>query len=283
MKKGMRMLACAFALLLTASGVCMNVRADVVYEPIGAGLDFYSLHAGECVEIDRSYLANGPSGSVKVYKSPENAKVEGTIPNGEQVYVSYMYSEPDADWCCIEYSEGQVYGWVPMAYMQEKFDGAEFWEQYGEEFVNENWELDEQFFNIDIYEWEIPGDPNTAATINVTADDMMGGYTQYTDEYGNVWGYFSYYMAVSGWICLNNPTASYDELYPDGGPAYEVEDSNASETAAQQSSTEEIVPASGIGSGINYIVIIGILVAAVAVLTIVLLILLGKKKKTAKA
>jgi len=281
MKKSIKLLISFFVVLLTVAGYSTPALADVVFEPMNS--DFYNKHSDECYTCERVYIVNGPDGTVTIYKSPETNKVEGTLNNGDSIMVQYIYTGGEVEWGYVENWSTNSYGWVPMPYLQEQYDASAFRDQHYEQIINEGWMLDGKFCDVDIYIWDYPGDPKVENTLVVSSDDnVMAGGNQYTDEFGNQWGYFNYYYAWSGWICLNNPTASYDELYPNGGPEYkldsEKEDDNSNISAIEPAPSGPIVP-KRMGLNPVEIVLIGTLVAAVIVATVIILVFLGKKKK----
>ena len=60
----------------------------------------------------------------------------------------------------------------------------------------------------------------------------------FTDEQGLVWGYIGYFRGVRDcWVCISNATATFEELYPDGGPVRGEEE--VQETPVPEAADEE--------------------------------------------
>lgn len=283
MKKIIKIISLLFAMLLFFAGTVTQVKADVVFEPINS--DFYSKHISECHSVERSYLVNGPDGKVTIYASPEDNHVEGTLDNGSHIFVNYIYTGGDVEWGYVEDWSQQAFGWVPMPYLQEQYDAHAFNTQHREQIINEIWDLDDKFCDVEIYVYSYPGAENAFTLIVPSEDNCLSGSTQYTDEFGNQWGHFDYFYAQNGWICLNNATATYEELYPKGGPEYkldsedsDIEDEPQPEVNTKPAEPEKPIVPRNAHPNVVDLVIIGTLVAAVVVATIIILILLGKKK-----
>ncbi len=260
-----------------------SARADVIWEPEDS---FYASHAGECTYVNRQFTANGPDGTVIVYKSPVLAEVVDTWENGHRVNITHVYRGSDGiEWGIYDDYKGNC-GWVPMDYMKVVYDGISFEEEYGDEIQDKEGELDKEYLNTDIYFWNYPG---SETYIQITARDHMPEYREvFTDESGYTWGKVGYYYGVkSCWVCLEKPGADYAGLYPDGGPKRgEASDDSAEDQEKKQwgsagepgekgAAAERIAPKKDSGT----VAVTLAMVAAVVSVTAVLLWLLNKGKK----
>lgn len=255
------------AVLLAVLLAPMSVRADVIYEPFD---DFYEEHRKECTYVGRSYTTNGPNGTVTFYGSPTDPRVEKTYSNGISLYVSYTYQTADGIlWGCCDNWDDNVTGWAPMEYLELIYDEQSFSEQFGYRFEPIEGTLEDQgLAGQNIRFWVYPGSKDY---MEVTAQEGMSiGYqTAFTDDDGNQWVRCGYFRGIKGhWICLSDPTADYEVLFPDA-----VEE-NTPETTEEVTTgiIEEIKPA-----GSNLILTVTIAVAAVVIVTAALLIVLKKK------
>lgn len=198
----------------------VQVKADVIWEPYGN--DFYMEHSTECEYVNRSYTTNGPTGSVIVYVSPENAEQVLTLENGMKVQVSFTYTDSDGIvWGVYENFETDETGWLPMDYMEVVYDYISFEEEFGTEITATEGTLSEECRGTTVYFYNYPG-AETCIEFSVQEDqENLPIYRSlFVDEEGRSWGYFGYYYGVKNkWICLDNPSATFEELYPNGAPA----------------------------------------------------------------
>lgn len=268
MKKPMTVLLilamlCGMVLPLTA-------RADVIYEPMDS---FYEEHYAQCTYVSRSYTAAGPNGTVTLYESPESAKAEATVKNGETLFVSVTYKDADGTiWGCCENWEKELCGWAPMAYLEVIYDGISFREEYGDQFVSESGSLDGSYVGKTIYFWKYPGS-DAYVDIELMGEEYRPEYrTVYTDADGRTWGECVYYMGIKGyWINLEDPTADFETLFPEWTEPVTEETEPVSEPA------QEIVPRESQETRVAKTAAV-IAVAAVVAITAVLLYLMKKKK-----
>ena len=262
MKKMIRIL-CAVLIVLMLP---LQAKADVIYEPWDS---FYEEHRSECEYHSRSYTAAGPNGDVTVYESPESAWEVTKLSNGETLWISYTYKDAGGvTWGCWEDWEQDLLGWVPMDYLNLIYDGISFEEEHGNQFETVACSLDvPELTGQTVYFWEYPG---SSAYIDVKLD---GEYrpefqTSYTDANGTQWVRCGYYMGIRGyWVCLDDPTADFDALYPEG-----IEETQPETIPELAEKVEEIVP--GGNPALKWIAIAA--VAGVVALTAVLLFFLKK-------
>ena len=215
MKRIASLLLCLVLLVLACP---LTAQADVIYEPEDS---FYRNNYESCTYVNRAYTANGPDGSVTIYKSPVSAKVLWTISNGSAIAVSYSYTDADGTvWALCEDYDNDRRGWAPMDYLNVIYDNVSFWEEYGETFLDEEGQLDSKFAGETIWFWRYPGSPDGIDHVIGEYEEYFPTYDSiYVDEDGRSWAYIMYYFGVRQvWICLDDPTADYDTLFPDGAP-----------------------------------------------------------------
>ena len=246
----------------------VQAMADVIYEPWDS---FYEEHRDSCEYHSRSYTAAGPKGDVTVYESPESAWKVTSLPNGTGLWISYVYEDADGiRWGCWEDWEKDLLGWVPMDYLLLIYDGISFDEEHGHEFWNEEGTLDAQYKGQTIYFWDYPGcETSSWYTLSPEEAYLPEYRVCYKDSEGRTWGKLSYFMGHrDSWVCLDDPTAEFAELYPEGIPETEPPVT----AAEQEGPVEEIVP-----DGNPYLkwIVIGA-VAATVVVTALLLFFLKK-------
>lgn len=169
--------------------------ADVIIEPENG---FFRKHREECSHIGgRTYLADGPDGSLTLYTSPGSAGAKD-IPNGEAFYCEWIYTD----------KEGTVWGfsqrhelWVPLGLTLVQYDDAAFRAEFRNKIVpNDGRSVEGRPLAMYAY----PGAPDPFLL------DMGEGLTPeelYVDEQEFTWGSVGYYYGVRNkWICLDDPS-----------------------------------------------------------------------------
>ena len=256
-------LICVAVLLM---GCIVSVSADVIFEPMDS---FYESHRDDCQRHERSYTAFGPNGDVTVYESPESDEVKATYANGEVLYISYIYTDPDGiQWGYYENWETGVSGWVPMDYLELIYDGISFEEEFGHLFSEEEGTLAAEHQGKLVKFWKYPGSTEYLEWA-VEGENMPAYQTVYTDSNGVRWGREGYYMGLRGyWINLDAPDADF----------VPTESAVPEETKPQEQTdpVEEIKPAQPEGLRTATLLIVIAVVAVVAV-TAVVLVLLKRK------
>ena len=205
-------LALVFVLALSPA-----VVADVIIEPSDS---FYAKHREECQHWQRGYLAWGPDDSVTVYRSPESAAVVRELPNGTEVWISYVYTAPDGiQWgFCDYYADDSWTGWLPMDHLLLKYDSISFREEFAPRITEETGTVEAPTEGR-IHFWGYPGSDTLIAAMEPEADYLPEYLLTFTDDSGRKWGYVSYHMGLRDvWVCLDDPTADYDTLYADLAP-----------------------------------------------------------------
>ena len=246
--------------------------ADVIWEPEDD--NFFEHHRSECGHVDRTFTANPPEGELLVvYETPDSTHVITTIERGEYVGISHSYTDPAGNKWGLLYSRG----WVPMDYLAETYDGTTFYNQYSDQISSEDGEADISKVpeDKDVFFYSYPG---AQSGYTVFKGDNPYYTMTFTDPEGHKWGYVSYYYISEGWICIDAPDATYEELYPNG-------QSFSGEVGEIKAPEKKVAPIPGPFGGIPVPLIIGIAVAVIVVITAVILIVVSvniKKKKKSK-
>ena len=281
----MKKFICLLGMMTCFLFCTISVRADVIWEPQD---DFYEKHRSDCTHVGRQFIADGPDGKVILYKSPELDNEVGTWENGYKVWISFTYEDAQGILWGFPSEVEEKSGWMPMEYMKVVYDSISFMEEHRDRIENQDGFLDESYKDDKIYYWKYPGS-DAGSNINMQDWEHMPGYSSvYTDEEGRSWGYVGYFYGFRDvWICLDNPTAEFGELFPNGAPQYGVEDDGEIEEeiqneeiqseetqAAENLSTDRIKPQ----TNFRTIVVVIVLVAAVMLVTIALLVMFKKRK-----
>ncbi|MCI9005811.1 MAG: hypothetical protein HFH39_11390 [Lachnospiraceae bacterium] len=260
----------------------ISTHADVLFEPEDS---FYQERRSECTYVSRQFTANGPEGKVIVYESPESSKVVDTWENGHQATVAYTYEDKDGTvWGVCESG-----GWMPMEYMEVIYDNISFMEEHAADIKAQQGTLDKQEGEKIIF-WKYPGSEDS---YEAEAWDTPLGYENvYEDSEGHSWGYVGYYYGYKEvWVCIDQPTADFQQLYPNGAPQgnaadkAETEGSQVSKTDGNNqdikdtenpdSSSQEgrIEPKKDYGT----MILAAVLVGGVVLVTVLLLVLWKKR------
>ncbi len=210
-----RILTLLFALVLALS-LGMSALADVIFEPDD---DFFEKHRDECHYENRVYIASGENGYASAKKAPTSKKTEWEIPNGTEIYISFVWAE-DGGWGLKD-----SHGWISMAELTVKYDGISFEQEHGSEFL-----YPEEPETLDLTDREslllcrYPGDGEPFMTISASGEDYWWNWppedlsfnTIYEDPEGRRWGYVGYYYGLRDfWVCLTAP----DDASVGGGEA----------------------------------------------------------------
>ncbi len=262
-KIGVMLLSAATAVTVSIIGTA-DLYADIIWEPENS---FYNSH--DCPEEDRTYTANSiDDEGLKIYESPESSKVIEVVPNGSNVWISHTYTDAAGNvWGCA----GAYEGWVPMDYLALNYDSRSFFEDYSDQITDESGTFDTSAYgeNDRLFIYNYPGaEDNYDLEIY---DDDPGYYGTFTDPEGHTWGYVSYYYIQSGWICLDAPTASFSELYPNGQNF-----SGLNSEIAKPSVVVEPI------KKVNIPLIAGICVGVIVIVTAVILIIIFSRKSAKK-
>ena len=261
-------------LLVLVVSLPLSVSADLIYQPRD---DFFKEYWDDCRPIDTVRIANGPDGKVTIYKSPKDSQIQGTIPNGEEVYIAWVYTASNGiDWGCVYLWGENIEGWIPMPYAEPiqyvpTYGSADFWEEFKDRIEEENGDLYD-LAGLEIRYWRYPGSEN-CKTIKLEPGDFAPAY-QYTfvDISGQKWCMIRNYEGMeSSWVCLDNPAADYDTLYANHAPQPVTKPEIPPQTYPVH--TGKIITPGSISP-----TTILITVAAVAAISIALLVVLKNKK-----
>jgi len=251
------LLAVLFSVILP-----LNAGADGIVEPNN---DFYIRNKNMCVDLGRSFCANGEGGYVFLKTAPD-AKEEGLrINNGLMLYIVYTYNENGELWGF----SSRPAGWVPMEQLLLPYDHISFEEDYGEEFYRYNGSVD---LYGDIVFWTWPGS-GVIHQIYRNADwrDYQGTWNNkgireiyaYKDNEGREWIRHWYADKTSVWVCLS-------DAYSVDIPPFNL----APEPGLWQPGDEHL----RLRGGLPLPVLVIILVAALSIVTAVLIRVFWKKK-----
>lgn len=266
MKKLLRPVLCLLLCALFLALPLTVARADLIYEPED---EFYRRHRDECVYANAPYEVLAPNGAANLYKSPESKEVLSTIDNGNRLNISYIYAPEDGPrWgsTTIKNAKNEwVDVWVPMDYLWRAYDSDLFYEDYSAELYEGEAVLDFDTLSGSAIFYDYPGSTVIAREMSKDWVDGTVTLTQLFQDEAGTWGYLPYYYGkVDGWVCVDNPSATPEELYPNGIPIRD--------TRIKQATTEEITPAEK-----SLLPIAAALVAGVTVLSAALLFFLKKR------
>lgn len=212
MRKGF----CVFAACICFGISTFTVHADLIWEPYSD--PFYQEYADMCVYENSTYIANGPDGTVTVFESPQSTEKVTVWENGKSAYISFIYTdETGAVWGVYDNGDVNESGWVYMEHMIRKYDYRSFEEEFGEWITEETGEISPAEYAA-VYFWKYPGS-DEGSYINLYENPLAYSQT-FVDEEGRRWGYVAYYYGTKNvWVCLDAPTDTYEELYPEDAPA----------------------------------------------------------------
>lgn len=307
-ERGLKSLSVAAAFAMLA-GNAFSVSADVIYEPQNS---FYLKHSSKCSYAgDEMYIANGYNGEVITYSDPTKKKSStGSIKNGDELYIEYIYT--DKNGTCWGMTGNEE--WVPMDYLSLPYSVSDFEAAYSERFVNSEDEIFVDMSEYDlaegaaVYIFDYPGSKDyeyAEVDLTATKENPENGIvydTSYTDPCGYVWIYTNVWIFYngdydynSGWMCLSSPTASYEELYPEGQTFSGIADdqgpypalivpgeSISDDTDEDEGSNEKDININDEGSHIPAIAIVAIIIAVIIIVTAVILIVILKNSKKKK-
>ena len=271
MRSGKPFLIYVLLTVLLAVLVPVHTLADTIYLP---GESFYSQHIDEIKPENKDYTANGPSGQLKGYKSPEKAEIIETVKNGEVLYIRGAYQDVARIlWGYYEDADRTSY-WVPMDYLLTPFTGEMFLEQYKEDLKEISREAADTKADSDWHGFPYPGADQYET---VPAGESIGILTyEYTDASGIFWnGYVKDGQTV--WVPKEDPQAEPDSLYPEGGRhidkrTYEDTGSNGPEIVPSERSLYKNI----------FFIMMGLSMGAMVVMALIVNIGIAKKYKKNK-
>lgn len=245
------MIACCFV------GVRISAFADAIWEPDN---DFYQSHADECTYENRTYIVNGYGGSTDVYASPVSNKKLFTLDNGAVCRVYFSYTDKNGNaWALYDSFDGQV-GWIPMAYLYPEYDSIEFQKDFKDQIIAEQGELTGVEKNQRVFGWPYPGAKRPQ---DITVQDNPIAYDLvFTDEEGHRWIHVGYYYGTRDFWMF--------EAQPDTAavPLREIHQ----DIPTPPKSIDRAA------SGVSWPLVIGLVVAVVAITAILIHVFYPKKK-----
>lgn len=281
----MRKLISVLTAALVLAACAVSAFADVIWTPED---DFYTKHADECTDLNRSYYANSPEGHVGIYTEPDGNWL-ADAQNGARLSVSFTYDAFGTTWGLVEhdvgtdpknylnYADGKTSstGWVDMEQLTLIYDTQSFTDEYGADFTAYDGKFDTLLSSDDqrVIVWTYPGsgEINTDfAALDPAYAEKMEIDEQWTDAGGRVWGSVSYYMGARGWVCLSDPG---NETLPVTEHAYDLYPAVGGESGGDSSSIA--TPAE---TGDSTLPALIFAVSAICGITGLLLIFMSKKR-----
>lgn len=249
------------ALFMMIVGCFMAIQisafADVIWEPDN---DFYEKHSDECTYVDRFYVVNGYDGSSTVFESPVSNKKLRTLNNGDicRVYFTYMDKNENM-WALYDDFNGNT-GWIPMAYLYPEYDSIEFQKDFKDQIIAKQGELTGVKKDQRVFGWPYPG---AKTPQDMTVQDNPITYDSvFVDEEGNRWIHVGYYYGTRDfWMFEAQPDTT-------AVPLREIHQ----EIPTPPESIDRAA------SGISWPLIIGLVVAVVAITAILIRVFYPKKK-----
>lgn len=266
MKRTFRSILTLALVFLMLTALAIPAAADVIVEPNNL---FYATHREECEYIRyRRYLTNSEAGYVYLYQSPDAELTVRSFPNGETVVLTWLYTDKAGEvWGIL----GDDSGWFRLSDLSLVYDSKEFLKDNEAKcvpFEKGSFESIEASEETPVIRWSYPGGEKEEYSIQ-NGDITEFVSKTYTDEGGAVWGYIGYMYGMRDfWVCL---TAPYDETV--GGyalPDHEI-------TLKQEPTPVEDIPVSSNNTVI--LTVVGVLIAAVVIGTVVLIRVMFIKKK----
>ena len=152
-----------------------------------------------------------------------------------------------------------------MPYLYLRYDNAAFREDFGDKVESEIGQLDSSYEEKTGYFWRYPGS-DSGEEFKIDTNHLQYNAT-FVDEEGRTWGYVGYYFGrQNSWICVHEPTATFEELYPEGAPVRDT-------SVMEEYTGKRIIPRVGI------LFVIGVVVIVTVVTTVALLIYMKKSKR----
>ncbi len=225
-----------FTKVLTVLMVCLLaitwnftfVYGDVIWEPQDS---FYEKERENCEYVGRTYFANGEKGYVTVYENPKSRQVVTDLENGENIHIRFTYEDKSGrEWGITEFNDKSYKtGWMLMDEVIARYDHISFHEDHKKEFVDYDGSFDPNEYEDKIVVWEYPGSDVISSHLymNELKEYLPDFSYMYTDNDGEKWAYFAYYMARrNGWVCLTDPNneslptikVDYEGLIPASKP-----------------------------------------------------------------
>ena len=245
----MRFFVFLFVCFLLASPLV--AYADLIAEPEN---DFYERNASQIIYLGRSFAASGEDGSVAVKQRPGSGGNTAKLQNGEVVYIQYscLYN---GDYWGFTFKPS---GWVKLDQMLVLYDYVAFEEEHLDEFYSYGGDYAGIKETRAALAWQWPGSEAPLWTITDLDTENFRVSHAWTDEQGREWGFVAYlYGSRDIWFCLSEPLNRDIPVFnPAPAPEPWVSDTEHSDID---------------DDGHSMLVVIVILVAGLAIGTIVLI------------
>ena len=250
----------------------LTAAADVIFEPRDS---FYERNYDSMEYLNRRFYANGVNGFISLKSEPGSNTEVTAFENGTIVFISHTYNHRGSDWGVITFDYGASRngtGWVPMDQLELVYDNDEFTKDFGNDFYNFDGDISALLEVEELIFWTWPGSGEIAMTDSNMQDrsqdpalSWLQAHRAYRDADGREWLIIPYYYASRAtWVCLSDP-GNRDI------PAFNQPQSPQLRPPVDPSTVQT--------GGIPTPIIAAILVAVLAVGTIVLIKLLWKPKK----
>ena len=254
-----------FAVVLSLAFPAVFAGADAIALPDN---DFFMRNMNDCEHLGMSFFANGKNGFVSLRSAPGANREVAKFVNGEILNISFTYNRNGEIWGLAEFSsprtERWTSGWLPMTELYPKYD----YRAFDADFANEIFEYDE-VLDLEgvVLLWSWPGSGDVVWRFDPDSFDLdyLTFVYAYKDPEGRVWGFVGYlYGTRNVWVCISDPSNS-------SIPAF-----NPAPTPALRPAAD---PSAWPGGGMSTSLLVIILVAAVALITVVLIRVFWKKDK----
>lgn len=192
-------------LVLAAALLAPAALADVIVEP----LDLF-IQTHDCERLPRRYTANGGKGYVSLHDSPTSPVQKENVPNGEEFYIEYLYTDDAGEtWGGVSGGGGAIRGWAKLSDCLVVPDYISFREAHGEEFTSFDPAYKSALAGLDtVVLWTYPGSGVVDLTMKEFPDDAENYFSScYTAPDGSYWGFIGYvYGTRNTWVCISDPT-----------------------------------------------------------------------------
>ena len=269
-----RNLAAILLIVILASAFPPAAVADVLIEPKNS---FFDRHVNEVVYMRRDFIANGNGGTVSVKSEPGASNEIAKIENGEIHQIQYTYNYDGVLWGVFDVeSPGKPYadwqrGWVLMSDFLVVYDTIAFEEDHHDEIFTYNGSIDAIFDVQELIVWKYPCSGIIVDTVqdeSLLADlkdfvTWKDEYPAYIDGDGREWVALPF--LIKQWVCLSEPQNMDIAVSPN--PALDP--------VLWQPGDEQLEPPPGLSLPLMII----ILVALLAIGTVILIKVFWKKPK----
>jgi len=237
--------------------------------------DFFNQYRNDCVYLGRSFCANG---DIAVKSAPSADDEIAVIENADIAYIDYSCLYNGDYWGFTsfytkEYPTSIWYGWVKIDdRFSVLYDYVAFGEEHFEEFYTYSGGYEQIRATRAALAWGWPGADAPLWTIEDIDTESFSVLYAYKDEQGREWGFSAYlYDSPNVWFCLSDPlNRDIPAFNSEPAPARWVSDTEHKDIAEAEKAKK---------SEDSAVMLIIILVAALAVGTIVLIKLLPKPNK----